>query len=316
MLKKYYLQILIVLLLIAIAWVLLLIEKDNKPIQANINQLQGDLNISKLPTADNINENFFPIRNWDIDEPEISAKSAIVLNFKNDKKNSILYQKNTGKILPVASLTKLMTAIVVIENYDSEQIIKVSENSVLIDGNSGGLIAEEELKIKDLLYIMLVESSNDAAMSLAQDNPKMSYENFITLMNDKAKELGLFNTTFKEPVGLDSYNQSTVSEIAVIAEYAFNSPLLAEILKTSEATVYSINKNIIHKITNTNKLLGKIPQLIGGKTGYTEEAGGCLMTISNIIDNNYLITVILGSTQRENDTEKLIDWTQTAWIWK
>ncbi|HNU96935.1 MAG TPA: D-alanyl-D-alanine carboxypeptidase, partial [Candidatus Portnoybacteria bacterium] len=81
-------------------------------------------------------------------------------------------------------------------------------------------------------------------------------------------------------------------------------------------TVYSINKNIIHKITNTNKLLGKIPQLIGGKTGYTEEAGGCLMTISNIIDNNYLITVILGSTQRENDTEKLIDWTQTAWIWK
>ena len=316
MLKKYYLQILIILLLIAIAWVLLLIEKNNQPMQANLNQTQGDKIISQLPIANNIENSFLPIRNWAINEPEISAKSAIVLNFKNDKKNSILYQKNTGKILPVASLTKLMTAIVVIENYDSEQIIKVSENSVLIDGNSGGLIAEEELKIKDLLYIMLVESSNDAAMSLAQDNPKMSYENFITLMNDKAKELGLFNTTFKEPVGLDSYNQSTVSEIAVIAEYAFNSPLLAEILKTSEATVYSINKNIIHKITNTNKLLGKIPQLIGGKTGYTEEAGGCLMTISNIIDNNYLITVILGSTQRENDTEKLIDLTQTAWIWK
>jgi len=316
MLKKYYLQILIILLLIAIAWVLLLIEKNNQPMQANLNQTQGDKIISQLPIANNIENSFLPIRNWAINEPEISAKSAIVLNFKNDKKNSILYQKNTGKILPVASLTKLMTAIVVIENYDSEQIIKVSENSVLIDGNSGGLIAEEELKIKDLLYIMLVESSNDAAMSLAQDNPKMSYENFITLMNDKAKELGLFNTTFKEPVGLDSYNQSTVSEIAVIAEYAFNSPLLAEILKTSEATVYSINKNIIHKITNTNKLLGKIPQLIGGKTGYTEEAGGCLMTISNIIDNNYLITVILGSTQRENDTEKLIDWAQTAWIWQ
>lgn len=316
MLKKYYLQILIILLLIAIAWVLLLIEKNNQPMQANLNQTQGDKIISQLPIANNIENSFLPIRNWAINEPEISAKSAIVLNFKNDKKNSILYQKNTGKILPVASLTKLMTAIVVIENYDSEQIIKVSENSVLIDGNSGGLIAEEELKIKDLLYIMLVESSNDAAMSLAQDNPKMSYENFITLMNDKAKELGLFNTTFKEPVGLDSYNQSTVSEIAVIAEYAFNSPLLAEILKTSEATVYSINKNIIHKITNTNKLLGKIPQLIGGKTGYTGEAGGCLMTISNIESTNYLITVVLGSTQREIDTEKLIDWAQTAWIWQ
>lgn len=321
MFKKYSLQILIVLLLIAIAWVLLLIEKNNQPMQANINQTQGNKIISQLPTAENIENNFLPIRNWAIQEPEISAKSAIILNFINDKKNSVLYQKNTGRILPIASLTKLMTAIIAVENYNLETVIKISENSVLIDGNSGGLVAEEELKIKDLLYIMLVESSNDAAMSLAQDNPEISYENFIMLMNNKAKELGLSNTTFKEPVGLDSYNQSTVSEIAIIAEYAFRFPLLAEILKTSEATVYSIDKNIIHKITSTNKLLGRVPQLIAGKTGYTEEAGGCLMTISNISEsvksnNNYLITVILGSTQRENDTEKLIDWTQTAWIWK
>ncbi len=321
MFKKYSLQILIVLLLIAIAWVLLLIEKNNQPMQANINQTQGNKIISQLPTAENIENNFLPIRNWAIQEPEISAKSAIILNFINDKKNSVLYQKNTGRILPIASLTKLMTAIIAVENYNLETVIKISENSVLIDGNSGGLVAEEELKIKDLLYIMLVESSNDAAMSLAQDNPEISYENFIMLMNNKAKELGLSNTTFKEPVGLDSYNQSTVSEIAIIAEYAFRFPLLAEILKTSEATVYSIDKNIIHKITSTNKLLGRVPQLIAGKTGYTEEAGGCLMTISNISEsvksnNNYLITVILGSTQREIDTEKLIDWAQTAWIWK
>ena len=316
MLKKYSLQILIVLLLIAIAWVLLLIEKNNQPIQASINQTQGDKIISQLPVADDIEKNFLPIRNWAIEEPEISAKSAIVLNFKNDKKDSVLYQKNTGKILPIASLTKLMTAIVAMENYDPEQIIKISENSVLIDGNSGGLIVEEELKVKDLLYIMLVESSNDAAMSLAQDNPTTNYETFIQKMNEKAQELGLKNTNFKEPVGLDSYNQSTVSEIAIIAEYVFKYPLLAEILKTPEATIYSIDKSIIHKITSTNKLLGKIPQLIAGKTGYTEEAGGCLMTISNIIDNNYLITVILGSTQREYDTEQLIDWAQNAWIWQ
>ena len=89
MLKKYYLQILIILLLIAIAWVLLLIEKNNQPMQANLNQTQGDKIISQLPIANNIENSFLPIRNWAINEPEISAKSAIVLNFKNDKKNSI-----------------------------------------------------------------------------------------------------------------------------------------------------------------------------------------------------------------------------------
>jgi D-alanyl-D-alanine carboxypeptidase len=316
MLKKYFLQILVVLLLIGIAWILLLIVKTNKPMQASINQVQGDKTASKLPNAEEIDNKFFPIRNWLIEEPEILAKSAIVLNFRNDRKDSTLFQKNINQVLPIASLTKLMTAIIVIENYNPEETIRVSEKSISTDGNNGGLINGEELKIKDLLYIMLIESSNDAAMVLAEDNPKMGYEEFMQKMNNKTKELGLKNTNFVEPIGLDSYNQSTVSEIAVLAEYAFKFPLLAEILKTPEATIYSIDKSIIHKITSTNKLLGKIPQLIGGKTGFTEEAGGCLMTISNILNNNYLITVILGSTQREDDTTKLIDWAQNAWIWQ
>ena len=274
MFKKYSLQILIVLLLIAIAWVLLLIEKNNQPMQANINQTQGNKIISQLPTAENIENNFLPIRNWAIQEPEISAKSAIILNFINDKKNSVLYQKNTGRILPIASLTKLMTAIIAVENYNLETVIKISENSVLIDGNSGGLVAEEELKIKDLLYIMLVESSNDAAMSLAQDNPEISYENFIMLMNNKAKELGLSNTTFKEPVGLDSYNQSTVSEIAIIAEYAFRFPLLAEILKTSEATVYSIDKILFIKLpAPINYWVGSLSSLPAKQATRKKRAG-------------------------------------------
>jgi len=314
--KKYFLQILVILLLISIAWVLLLIEKNNKPIKANINQTQGDKTISKLPVAGDIDNKFFPIRNWTIDEPEILAKSAIVLNFRDDRRDSALFQKNINQILPIASLTKLMTAIVTIENYDPETIIKISKDAIETNGNNGGLINGEELKVRDLLYIMLVESSNDAAMSLAKDNPQTNYDEFILKMNNKAKELGFKNTNFVEPVGLDSYNQSTVSEIAILAEYAFKFPLLSEILKTQETTIYSIDRKFIHEITNTNRLLGKIPQLIGGKTGFTDEAGGCLMTISKILDNNYLITVILGSTQREIDTEKLIDWAQNAWIWQ
>lgn len=319
MLKRYFLQIVVVLLLVAIAWGLYLIgkteNKNNKPIQASINQTQGDATPIKLPTAENVDSVFFPIRNWAVAEPEIFAKSAIVMNFKQNNGNNVLFKKNTEQVLPIASLTKLMTAITALENYGSEEIIKVSKDAVIIDGDNGGLINGEELQIKDLLYIMLVESSNDAAMALAKDSTKIDYDRFIELMNNKAKEMGLKNTKFVEPIGLSPQNESTVSEMALIANYALEIPLLAEILETPEATIYSIDKKFIHNLTSTNKLFGRIPALLGGKTGYTEEARGCMITFVNI-NNNYLITVILGSSQREDDTSKLIDWAQTAWIWQ
>jgi len=326
MFKKYSLQILVVLLLIAIASALYLIgEKNNKnkPIQASINQTQGDATLPKLPNTSEIDAQFFPIRDWSVSEPEILAKSAIIINFKQNIKNNILFQKNIEQVLPIASLSKLMTAIITIENYNPEDIIKISKESIAINGDNGGLIEGEELKIKDLLYIMLIESSNDAAVALAKDGGKIDYNTFIDLMNQKAKEINLKNTHFVEPAGLDPKNESTVSELAILIEYALKNPLLADILKTPEATIYSIDKKFIHNLTSTNKLFGKIPILIGGKTGYTEEAGGCMITFSNtnssngdFIKSNYLITVILGSSQREEDTSRLIKWSQKAWVWQ
>lgn len=316
MIKKYFLQILVVLLMLAIAWILVslkevkpsLTEALNKPIQASINQSGGD------KTA--VNPRFFPMRNWLIDEPEISAKSAIIVNYRNSiQKGSVLYQKNTNLILPIASLTKIMTAVVAMENLGLEEIIKVSKKSINISGDEGGLINGEELKTKDLLYVMLVESSNDAAVVLSNDS-RLGYENFIDLMNAKAAELGLKNTKFSDPIGLNSSNLSTVSEISELTNYAISFPLISEIFKTSQATIFSIDNKFIHNITTTNKLLEKFPQIIGGKTGFTDEAGGCMVIIYKINENNYLIAVVLGSNQRENDIEKLIDWAQKAWIWQ
>lgn len=273
-------------------------EKKEQPIQANVIQKTAEI---------------FPIRNWSIDDPEILAKSAILVN--SNQKDNILFQKNINEILPIASLTKIMTAIIVLENYSPEEIIKVSAQSVKTNGDTGGLIADEELTVKDLLYIMLIESSNDAAVSLATDNPRMSYNEFINLMNSKAKELGLENTSFIDSAGLSPENKSNVSEMAKLTKYALDFPVILDILKTPQSSIYSIDHRFIHNLTTTNKLLGKIPQLIGGKTGFTDEAGGCMLTVSNF-NNNYLITVVLGSEQREGDTEKLIDWAQDAWLWK
>jgi D-alanyl-D-alanine carboxypeptidase len=283
---------------------------EGKKTEASIYQLAGDKNIN------DISPEFFPVRNWLVDEPEILAKSAIILNFKPaSEKGNVLYQKNPNQVLPVASLTKIMTAIVVLENFNPDEVIKVSKNSITITGDKGGLIRDEELKVKDLLYVMLMESSNDAAMSLTEDNHRLVYNEFINLINSKVGELGLKNTSFVDPTGLSADNQSTVLEIADLTKYAFKFPLILEILKTPETTISSIDNKFIHNLTTTNNLLGKIPQIIGGKTGYTEEAGGCMLTVSNI-SNNYLITVILASPQREDDTEKLINWVQQAWLWQ
>jgi D-alanyl-D-alanine carboxypeptidase len=134
-------------------------------------------------------------------------------------------------------------------------------------------------------------------------------------MNDKARELKLDNTQFKDASGLNEENQSTAEEMANLIRYTLNLPVLSEILETQKKTISSLNNKFIHNLISTNKLLGKIPIILGGKTGFTTEAGGCMLTFSNI-DNNYLITVVLGSENREDDTEKLINWAQTAWIWE
>lgn len=306
--------------MLGIAWGLWLLGKEesssdeNKPIEAKVYQLEGD---RRLP---DVSPDLLPVRKWSIKEPEVLAQSAIVMSFKSGNElGNILYQKNKDEILPIASLTKVMTAIIVLENFDLEEIIKVSKDSVLALGDKGGLIRGEELSIRDLLYIMLIESSNDAAMALANDNQKLNYEEFLDLMNTKAIELELENTKFLDPIGLNSKNKSTSFELAYLIKHALGFSNLWDILKIPETTIYSIDNKFVHNLANTNELLDKIPFLKGGKTGYTEEAGECMLTVSDISDslgfNNYLITVVLGSYQREADTEKLINWSKQAYIW-
>lgn len=311
--KKYLIQIVIILIMLAVAWGLFTLgankkEEENKPFEASI---------QRLPVS--IDANIIPIRNWSIKEPDVLAQSAIVMNFKsNSEQGSVLYQKNINQVLPVASLTKIMTGIIVLESFNLEEIIKISKNSILTLGDKGGLVTDEELKVKDLLYVMLIESSNDAAMALTNDNTWLPYDDFVNLMNKKTKEIGLENTNFIDPAGLSNNNQSTAFDLVKLANYSLRFPILWEILRTAQATVYSIDNKFVHNLINTNTLLDKFSFLRGGKTGYTDEANGCMLTISIIsgsFGDNYLITVVLGSSQRETDTETLITWAKSAHIW-
>jgi len=278
------------------------------------------------------NPNFLPIRDWSINEPEIEARAALISRVNPrelvDPETRVLYSKNSDQILPIASITKIMTALVILDRLDLEEVVTISQNAYDAYGNQGGLMAGESFLVKDLLYALLMESSNDAAVALAEHyESKANCDvkpfvclsddelSFIYLMNKKAKELGLVNTHFTDPSGYDSDNVSTVEDISKLVIDSFDQPTLWQILKTPTIDLRSVDGHLHHWI-NTDELLNRMPNIVGGKTGYTTKAKGCLVIVIEQSPQEYLITVVLGAEQRFLQTEKLINWTNKAYIWQ
>jgi len=281
--------------------------------------------ISGLAISAVASPNFLPIRNWNISQPEIEAEAALI----SMTGGKILYQKNIDNILPIASLTKLMTGLIVLENIDLDQIVTVSKEAVAAYGDMGGLVIDEEISVRNLLYALLMESSNDAAITLAEAfgdaSEGQSFE-LVHLMNEKAKELGLTKTYFVEPTGYEPANLSTALDLSKLVKYSLKQPLIWQILKTSVIDLSSANGLINHHLTNTNQLLNYWPGIVGGKTGYTNEAQGCMILVieqelnktKNYIgqpSSEYLIIIVLGAQERFSETVKLIDWAKEAYIW-
>jgi D-alanyl-D-alanine carboxypeptidase len=258
------------------------------------------------------NPNFLPIRDWGVNEPQTDAKAALIFDVN---KNKLLYQKNSDWVLPIASLTKLMTALIVLENIDLEKIAVVSKEAVAAYGEQGNLVVNEEISVKNLLYALLMESSNDAAVALAQAVENKTSKNFVELMNQKAKELGLKNANFIDSTGYDPNNVATAREINQLVKYSLNYPIIWQIMKTPGIDLSSADGKINHHWVNTDKLLNRLPNIIGGKTGYTEEAQGCLVLVIEQSPDNYLISVVLGAQERFLETEKLINWVEKAYKW-
>ncbi|MDP2638679.1 MAG: serine hydrolase [Candidatus Azambacteria bacterium] len=251
-------------------------------------------------------ENILPKRNWSAPFLELEAQAAIAIKTDGSR---IYYNKNIENQRAIASLTKLMTAIIVLENYNLDDVISIPLRAVQREGSRGDLRPSETLTVRSLLDIMLVDSSNDAAFALSKQRA-----DFISLMNKKVKELGLENTRFSNPDGLDAQgNYSSALDIAKIFSYLINSHSeTLEILKTKNMVVYSSDGKIEHRLENTNELLGKMDEVIAGKTGYTDKAGGSLI----LLTEGNIITVILGSADRFGESKKLISWLKEAYLWK
>ncbi len=247
---------------------------------------------------------------------DISAKSAISIFVDPQGKNNVVFKKNENQKLPIASLTKLMTALVVSDIYQISDTIKISKQAIEQEGNEVELKVGEKLSINELLHIMLIESSNDAAYALATPDfktQKMPEKSFVDLMNlytYYTLGLSLENTHFINSTGLDpekpfeDINHSTVKDLAKLAQYLLqNKPGIIDIISQKENTSFH------YMLENTNKLLGGVDGIIGGKTGYTDEAGECLILILKGPDkNSYFINIILGSNDRFGEMEKIINW--------
>lgn len=255
------------------------------------------------------------------DDLDISSESAILIDAETGQ---VLYEKNAHEKLEPASTTKILTGILVLEHANLDEIVTVDEETVsLTKGSHIALEPGEQLTVKDLLYALLVESANDAAYALAK-HVSGSIEDFVQLMNDKAKELGALDSNFVNPNGLSVENHySSAYDLSLIAKYAMKNETFREIVsnytyvipttnkKDEERTLWSSNKLLYSNdtITVDGKVVTvKYDGITGIKTGYTPEAGNCLVASAQR-DNESYIAVVLNASGKNVfiDIHKLLN---------
>jgi len=236
--------------------------------------------------------------------PSVSAKAAIVIENLSGR---VIYSKNADARMPMASTTKIMTAICAIENTQTDKLITVNDAAVGIEGSSVYLTKGEKITIKDLLYAMMLNSGNDAATALACE-VSGSVEKFSELMNKTAQRIGAKNTHFTNPSGLYEENHyTTASDLALIASYALKNPIFSEIVSTKEKTVTNGDKDYPRRLKNHNKLLWQYQGCMGVKTGYTKKCGRCLVSSAKR-DGVALTCVTLSAPDDWNDHKSLLDY--------
>lgn len=232
-------------------------------------------------------------------QKEISANAYLIADISN---NSILLEKNINKLYPVASITKLMSSTIAIENINLEEKIILTERMLEPLGYSPSLFLGANIRGKDLLKASIIQSTNDASNSLTYF---LKEEEFLNLMNKKAKELNMNNTVFYDSHGLNPLNTSNSSDLLKLLEYIYkNHPQILEISRDNNFWLPN-NFGRMLKFKNVNNFYNH-PLFIGGKTGYLIEARQTFASIFNI-DQKPIVIIILYSNNRQLDTLKIID---------
>lgn len=244
-----------------------------------------------------------PINVSGASEPSVSAQSAMLIDSDS---GTVLFSKSPDIPLPMASTTKIMTAVVIIETCDLDAIVNIPSEAVGIEGSSIYLCANERLTVRQLLYALLLSSANDAATALAIFAAG-SVEKFASKMNATAERLGLYDSHFDNPHGLDSKDHyTTARDLAKLTSYALTLREFEDIVSTYKESIPSADLQGVRVLINHNKLLKTYSGCIGVKTGFTKKSGRCLVSAAK---NNgiTLIAVTLNASDDWNDHIKMLD---------
>jgi serine-type D-Ala-D-Ala carboxypeptidase (penicillin-binding protein 5/6) len=287
--------------------VFLLVSKETAEEEINkSSEIEKDKEIINLPLLP------LPIKkqNASIFNPTASSVCALDLGTAR-----LLFAKEKDRRLPIASLTKVMTAFIILKDnkLDGEVTIKESSIKVGAEESQMGLTLGDKIKVRDLLYSLIVYSANDGARALAEYKSG-SEKKFTELMNREAEELGLKNTHFVNASGMDAEDQySTAYDLALLTKCVAENPLFLQMINTKQYSFISGN-GTPYLLTNTDELLGADSRIIGGKTGSTEQAGRCLTSLASE-NKHQIITVVLNCPDRFEETKRLLDWIYTSYTW-
>ncbi len=252
--------------------------------------------------------------------PKLTAESAIVVDLGKGK---VLFDKNSDKILPIASITKLMTALVFLENNKrnwEERILVEPEDIIVSSGDKeniepAGINVQlnQSLELKDVFYASLIKSANDAAKILSRLIDLPPEKKFVDLMNEKASFLNMNNTYFADATGLDSQNRSTAEDLVKLVLVAMKNDEIREVLKIKfyDLPIYTdTGRKFYIRIWNTDKLLGNFIDFEGAKTGYLEESGYCFAGLSNYLDRQLVVIILnaVSDKDRFQEAKSLVWW--------
>ncbi|MGL5830896.1 MAG: D-alanyl-D-alanine carboxypeptidase family protein [Candidatus Altimarinota bacterium] len=244
--------------------------------------------------------------------PVIKAKAVLSIDMDT---GNLLYSQNSQAKLPMASLTKLMTILIVLEENSLDEIVTVTPEAVKMEPAKMYLVNNEKISVESLLKASLIPSANDAAVALAIHNAG-STGKFVEKMNKKAQELGMHDTKYANPMGFDDPEQyGTAEDLLILARKVYQQPFVKQYAAVKETEVSNTDQTLTHQLLNTNQLFDSYLQVFGLKTGTTDLAGQCLISIVSNQQGHRIMNIILNSPSRFNESKILSEWIFTSYNW-
>lgn len=274
------------------------------------------VSMDSFKEADLLAVNHIPTKKQEAGQPAIEARSALVIDLDS---GLVLYEKNARQPVPMASLTKIMTAVLIMENHNLNEVVTVDENYAAMTEDEIGvkiwLRRGERITVGSLLIGLLVRSGGDAALALAKYHSG-SVEAFVDEMNQRARSLRLLHTHFKNPIGIDGDGHySSAFDLAILTKHALRFPYFRSVVRLRQATITSTNELTKHDFKSTNQLLDSYLNILGVKTGTTDEAGESVINLARGPNGQKILAILLNSPDRFQENKGLIDWTFRSYKW-